>query len=385
MRAVLFGLFTVSMLVLLIACSTAASLVAIRFGQRGAELGLHRALGASNVRIATDLARELVLLAAAACVGGVLVAHFVLAALRPLAAETLPRAEGIAIDAATLWFAAAAAAATVLLTGAASLRGLRNDPGKRLRPGARQLVEGGRKPAVLPIAAVGMASVALAAALALSVSLAQLRNVPIGFRTQDVVALSLAFVRRPPAETDQGVDRALERLRGVPGVADAAAAGGVPTSALSTGRSQVSEPTASGPRRSFTWRRRAITAFSASRFAAAGTSRRPTSRGRSESPSSTRRWPERCSATRIRSAKHCCSSPARSRSSSWALPPTGTTRACERRPTPRSWWRFANGAARARDAARAVGERAAADVEDAAWRHRERSRSAVNSSSRASR
>ena len=230
MRTVLFGLFAVSMLVLLIACSTAASLVAIRFGQRGAELGLHRALGASNVRIATDLARELVLLAAAASAGGVLVAHAVLAALRPLASETLPRTEGIAIDAATLWFAAAAAAATVLLTGAASLSALRNDPGRRLRPGARQLVEGGRKPAVLPIAAVGMASVALAAALALSVSLAELRNVPTGFRTQSVVALSLAFFERPPAEMYQRLDRVLERIRGVPGVADAAAAPGAPTS-----------------------------------------------------------------------------------------------------------------------------------------------------------
>ena len=229
-RVVLTGLFAVSMLVLSIACATAASLVAIRFGHRGAELGLHRALGASNARIAADLARELVLLAAAACGGGVLVAHFVLAALRPLAAETLPRAEEIAIDAATLWFAAAAAAATVLLTGAASLAALHSEPGKHLRPGVRQLVAGGRRPAVLPIAAVGMASVALAAALALSVSLMQLRDVPIGFRTQDVVALNLAFVRRPPAETVQGLDRVLERLRGIPGVADAAATSLTPTS-----------------------------------------------------------------------------------------------------------------------------------------------------------
>jgi putative ABC transport system permease protein len=229
-RVVLSGLFTVSLLVLLIACSTAASLVAIRFQGRGAEIGLHRALGASNVRIATDLARELVLLAAAACLGGVLVAHFVLAALRPLVADTLPRADGIGIDAATLWFAAAAAAGTVLLTGAASLAALRNDPGKRLRPGARQLVEGARKPAVLPIAAVGMASVALAAALALSVSLAQLRNVPPGFRTRDVVALSLAFVNRPPAEMYRSLDRVIARVRDVPGVADVAAAVGAPTS-----------------------------------------------------------------------------------------------------------------------------------------------------------
>jgi predicted permease len=229
-RVVLSGLFAVSMLVLLIACSTAASLVAIRFGQRGAELGLHRALGASNVRIATDLGRELVLLAAAACLGGVLVAHVVLAALRPLVADTLPRAEGIAIDAATLWFAAAAAATTVLLTGAASLSALRSEPGRRLRPGVRQLVDGGRKPAVLPVAAVGMASVALAAALALSVSLAQLRNVPPGFRTQDTVALTLAFVRRTPAEMYQSLDRVLERVSDVPGVAGAVASFGAPTS-----------------------------------------------------------------------------------------------------------------------------------------------------------
>jgi putative ABC transport system permease protein len=229
-RVALSGLFTVSLLVLLIACATAASLVAIRFHARGTELGLHRALGASNARIAADLARELVLLASAACVGGVLIARFVLAALRPLVADTLPRAEGIAIDAATLGFAAAAAAATVLLTGAASLAALRSDPGRSLRPGARQLVASGRKPALLPIAAVGMASVALAAALALSVSLAELRNVPTGFRTQNVVALNLAFVSRTPAEMYQGVDRVLEQLTDVPGVAGATAAFGAPTS-----------------------------------------------------------------------------------------------------------------------------------------------------------
>jgi putative ABC transport system permease protein len=230
-RAVLLGLFAVSILVMLIACSTAASLVSIRFGQRGAELGLRRALGASDARLATDLARELVLLAAAATAGGMLVAHLVLATLRPLTVDTLPRADGIGVDAATFWFAAAAGVATVLLTGTASLFALRNDPGQRLRPGARQLVDGGRKPAVLPIAAVGMASVALAAALALSVSLAQLRNVPLGFRVQNVVGLNLALDIRPPDEAVSGrIDLVLERLRALPGVTDVTAAVGAPTS-----------------------------------------------------------------------------------------------------------------------------------------------------------
>jgi putative ABC transport system permease protein len=242
-RAVLLGLFAVALLVMLIACSTAATLVSIRFGQRGAELGLRRALGASNARLATDLARELVLLAAAAAAGGMLVAHLMLAALRPLAVDTLPRADGIGVDAATFWFAAAAGIATVLLTGTASLLALRNDPGQRLRPGARQLVVGARKPAALPIAAVGMASVALAAALALSVSFAQLRNVPLGFRAQNVVALNLALDIRPPEEAVNGrIDRVLERLRGLPGVTDVAAAIGAPTS---LGLSQVGARTSS--------------------------------------------------------------------------------------------------------------------------------------------
>jgi ABC-type antimicrobial peptide transport system permease subunit len=75
-----------------------------------------------------------------------------------------------------------------------------------------------------------MASVALAAALALSVSLAELRNVPPGFRTQNVVALNLAFANRTPAEMYQGVDRVLERSSDVPGVVGATAAFGAPTS-----------------------------------------------------------------------------------------------------------------------------------------------------------
>lgn len=228
--AVLFGLFAVALLVLLIACSTAASLVRIRFEQRATELAVRRALGAGNVRIVKDALYELALLAAVAASGGVLVAQLIVLALRPLAAASLPRADGIAVDAASLMFAAAATAATVLLTGAASLSTLTKDPGSRLRAGLPQLVAGGRRPALLPVAAVGLSIVALAAALALSASLLRLRDVDPGIRTSNVVALRLGLIRRSAAEANQSLDGVVAAVRALPGVADAA----MMTSALPT-------------------------------------------------------------------------------------------------------------------------------------------------------
>lgn len=221
--AVLFSLFAVALLVLLIACSTAGSLVGIWFDQRATKLAVRRALGAGSARLVKDAAFELALLVGAAAAAGVLVAHLIVLALRPLAVANLPRADGIAVDAASLLFAAAATAATVLLIGAASLSSLLKEPGARLRSGAPRLVEGGRRLALLPVAAVGMSIVALAAALALSASLIRLLDVDPGIRTSNVVALRLGALRRPDAEADQALDRVLAAVRAIPGVADAAA------------------------------------------------------------------------------------------------------------------------------------------------------------------
>jgi hypothetical protein len=104
-----------------------------------------------------------------------------------------------------------------------------------------QLVEGGRRTTLLPVAAVGMAVVALAAALALSASLIRLLDVDPGFRTRNVVALSLGFIRRPAADANQALNRVLEAVRAIPGVEDAAAvSGGLPTATgMSTGHARV--------------------------------------------------------------------------------------------------------------------------------------------------
>src|SRR5690606_11101786 len=197
--------------------------VGIRFERRTLELAVRRALGASSARLVKDAAYELALLSATAAVAGVLAAQLIVLALRPHVTAILPRADGISIDGATLWFGGAAIVATVLLAGVASLSSLLKDPGRQVRGGTLQVVKGGRRFALLPIAAVGMAVAALTAALALSASLTKLLDVDPGIRASIVVALSLGVLRRPDSEADPALYRVLEAVRAIPGVADAAA------------------------------------------------------------------------------------------------------------------------------------------------------------------
>ena len=114
-RNVLFALFAVALLVLLIACATTASLVSIRLEQRAAELVVRRALGAGRARITLDVALEVVVLAALAALGGLLLAYLMIQALQPLATESLPRARELGIDTAALIFAAVAATGSAVL------------------------------------------------------------------------------------------------------------------------------------------------------------------------------------------------------------------------------------------------------------------------------
>ena len=235
-RALLIVLFTVSVLVLLVACSTAASLVSIRLRQRDAEFSIRRSLGAGHARVAIDILLELALLATLGAIAGTMLAAAAVEAIPRLAAGTLPRASGIAMDRAAIGFAAAAALASLLLSGIGPLlRSLRGDPGESLRGGRRGDVGGGgRRVALLPPAGVGMATVALVAAVALSMSLIRLGNVDLGFRTENISALQ--FVRAQPQEQAiQFLDRAIEELSALPGVRGVAAVAAFPPTMQSSG------------------------------------------------------------------------------------------------------------------------------------------------------
>jgi putative ABC transport system permease protein len=234
-RALLIVVFMVSVLVLLVACSTTASLVSIRLKRRDAEFSIRRALGAGDARVAVDISLELALLATLGAIGGTLLAAAAVEALPRLAAGTLPRASGIAMDRAAIAFAAASALASLLLGGLAPLlRTLHADSGESLRAGPRSVVAGGRRIALLPSAGIGLATVALVAAMALSMSLIRLGNIDLGFRTEAISALQLVRAQ-PQEQVIQFLDRVIPELRALPGVADVAAVAAFPPTMQGSG------------------------------------------------------------------------------------------------------------------------------------------------------
>jgi predicted permease len=226
-REILYALFAVTLLVLFVACATAACLVSIRLEQRQGELAVRRTLGATHGRIAVDVAVELSLLAVLATTAGVLLARLFVELARPLAAGSLPRTDDIAIDGTTLAFAGLAAVASVLLAGVVPLaRALREGPLRSLRGEMTREVRGSRRVALLPAAGIGLSAIAVVTALALVVSLMQLGRVEPGFRTENIAAFQVFHNAAP--ETSQFVERALPELRAVPGVRDAVAVSATP-------------------------------------------------------------------------------------------------------------------------------------------------------------
>jgi predicted permease len=235
-RNVVYALFGVSLLVLLIACANAASLVSIRLEQRSAELAVRRSLGATAPRLAAEIGVELLLLALLAGIGGVLLAVGIIGALQPLATGNLPRAGEIGIDGVALGFAAMVAVMSALASGALPLsRALKAGPAAALRGGTSREVRGTSRVAWLPAAGVALSTLALVTALALVVSLTRLAEVDPGFKSSGVTALQIT---RPDTASVPGfVAQATEMLAAVPGVQEVVAVTPAPLSVV--GRFEV--------------------------------------------------------------------------------------------------------------------------------------------------
>jgi putative ABC transport system permease protein len=209
--------------VLLIACTNVAALLISRSRQRGLELSMRTALGASRARIVRQLVTESLVLAIAGGAGGLALAAWGVPAL--LALTTLPRAAEVSLDAAPLAVTLLGSLATGLLLGVATaLTGSRASmlPAMRVRGSA---VQGWTRPALL-VVEVATAVVLLAGAGLLLRSFYNLRHVETGVNVDRLLTTRFFMPRAsyPVERCIELYERIIERVSALPDVEAAAAA-----------------------------------------------------------------------------------------------------------------------------------------------------------------
>jgi predicted permease len=239
-RRPLFVLLGAVGLVLLIACANIANLLLARASARRREIAVRQALGAGRARLIRQLLTESLVIALAGGVLGLLLARGGLDLLVRFLPVGMPRLPEIALDARVLAFALAASVVTGLLFGLVpALQTSEPAVGSALDEGARGASgrRGKRIRSVLVVAEFALAVVLLVGAGLLIRTFWRLHRVATGFDARQVTTASL-WLPQPDIreqgrynETHQQAalyTKVLDRLRSVPGVAQAAGATRVP-------------------------------------------------------------------------------------------------------------------------------------------------------------
>ncbi|MEO8189208.1 MAG: ABC transporter permease [Acidobacteriota bacterium] len=234
-RPALWTLLGACAFVLLIACANVANLLLSRATARESELAIRAALGAGRGRIVRQLLTESLVLAAAGCGLGILLAGWAVSWIVRLGPKDLPRLSETRLDLPVLLFSVGLAAVTALLFGLApALRTANRGVGTGLKSAGRS---GGaeRETAALRnglvLAEIALSLVLLAGAGLLLRSFVKLENQDPGFHATSVLTYQLSLPQaRYPDEESEGrfYESLLARTRTLPGVRSAAAIFGLP-------------------------------------------------------------------------------------------------------------------------------------------------------------
>jgi predicted permease len=214
--------------VLLIAAVNITNLSLTRARGRLRELATRHALGAPRARVVRQLLTETTVLMIAGGVGGLALGYWSLGTLPSLGLAEIPRAHEIQMDAAVVVFTLALALVLGLIIGAVpAVHMVGMNPGIVLREDSRTGTSGRSAKFVrrgLVVAEVALAFVLLSGAGLLLASFRQLLRVDTGFTAAQVLTGRVAPLeaRYPDdAALTSYADRALERIRALPGVAAA--------------------------------------------------------------------------------------------------------------------------------------------------------------------
>jgi predicted permease len=218
-------------LVLLIACVNVANLLLVQAAQRRRELAIRGVLGAGRGRLVRQLATESLLLAGIGGVLGLVLAAWGLNAFESLRPDTLPPGSSLALDGRIVGFAVLLALGTAVLFGlvpalAASRVALR----ERLHASTQSAPAARRFRGSLVVAELALAMALLIGAGLLVKSFVALLEVDRGYRTENVLALSVQAWDYYPdrAQRTLFVEDTVERIASLPGVLAAGVASSLP-------------------------------------------------------------------------------------------------------------------------------------------------------------
>ncbi|MGH9839940.1 MAG: ADOP family duplicated permease [Blastocatellia bacterium] len=225
-RLALWVLWATVGLVLLIACANVANLLLARAIARSREISIRAALGASAGRLARQLLTETALLGLLGGVAGLLLAAWTIKLLARIAPENFPRLAEIGIDWQALGFTLGISLLTGLLAGLAPLlQVFRRNLHKGIKDGGRGAAGGLRSQrtrSLLVVTQVALSLILLLGAGLLLQSFARLLRADPGFRSENTLTFRVALpATRYPNQPQRVafIDRMIEGIRPLPGVA----------------------------------------------------------------------------------------------------------------------------------------------------------------------
>jgi len=233
-RPALLSVLDAVLLLLLIACCNVINLLLARGAEREGEFAIRAALGAARPRLMRQLLTESVLLALVGGACGIAVAAFGIRILVALGPADLPRMVAIRLDTRAYVFALFITTVIGLGVGLVpALHASRGDLHAGLQQASRRSAGRHRTRRTLVILEVSLALVLLVGAGLLVHSLNRVLALPPGFDPAQVLTMQVQVAGPrfgPDSVTHRHYAQALEAVRRVPGVADAAFTSQLPLS-----------------------------------------------------------------------------------------------------------------------------------------------------------